>query len=275
MTNKFLETYNFTRQFLRKFPYYLTGVFPFIYNFKNRNCYENLSYNQLLRKKKSDVVFICGTGNSINNIKKKTWRIMEKYDIISFRDFPRKEGVKVDYHISGEIDNSKNYAQIINKNLNYKYTYLIIQDGFRAIKGNTLIGKKLLNLNFKIFRYKRKNIDKMMNFSKKFNEGIVHSFNSLISVINIAFIMGWKKIILVGIDMDTHKYFYHKSNKVRDVEKKGITPTSSYTNRDKTLLLISLWNKRFQKKGISLFIYNKNSYLKKTLPLFNWSILPK
>ena len=48
----------------------------------------------------------------------------------------------------------------------------------------------------------------------------MHGYNSLTSVINIAYLMGWKKIILVGIDMHTHSYFYNPSNQIREIEKK-------------------------------------------------------
>ena len=43
--------------------------------------------------------------------------------------------------------------KILMKIRNIKYL-LSHSKGFRAIKGNTLIGKKFLNLNSKIFRFK-------------------------------------------------------------------------------------------------------------------------
>ena len=85
--------------------------------------------------------------------------------------------------------------------------------------------------------------------------------------------MGWKKIILVGIDMHNHTYFYYPKNKIRKVEKKGIKLNSPYTNREKTLELLSHWIVELKKNNVDLFIYNKNSYLKKIIPRFKWSLI--
>lgn len=260
---------------LRKLPYFTLGILPFILNFKNKNSYEIINCSQLLKKKKSDVVFICGTGPSIRNIKNETWRKIERYDVISFRDFHKLKKVNVDFHISGEVDNLKEYAKNINNNPMYKNAFLIIQEGFKATKGNSLVGRKLLNLNFKIFRYKRKWRGKYIKPSKNFKNGVAHGFNSLTSAINIAYIMGWKVIILVGVDMHTHNYFYNTLNKLRDGEKKGIKINTPYTNRAKTLKLISIWVKEFERYKVKLFIFSERSYLRKVLPLFNWAAIKK
>ena len=269
----FLKVFNFTINNIKIVRYLLPCVLPYIYNLKNKNFYQNITFDILLKKKKSNTVFFSGTGPSINEIENRIWKKMEGFDVISFRDFPKQTKVNVDYHVTGEIDDVKEYAYNINNNPKYKNTYFLIQEGFKAHQPNTLLGKKLLKLNSKIFRYKRKGRGKYISLSKKIDEGIVHGFNSIISVINLAFIMGWKKIILVGIDMHNHSYFYYPENKIRKVEKKGITLNSQYTNREKTLELLSRWIIELKKNNVELFIYNKDSYLKKIIPRFKWSLI--
>ena len=73
----------------------------------------------------------------------------------------------------------------------------------------------------------------------------MHEYNSLTSVINIAYLMGWKKIILVGIDMHTHSYFYNPSNQIRRLEKRN-RYRNTFTNREKTCKMIS-YGKRIRK----------------------------
>ena len=194
----FITVYNFLVNNLKRLIYLIDGILPYFYNSINHMNYDNISFDSLLNKKKSNLVFICGTGPSINKISKKTWKLIEKYDVVSFRNFPKLNKVNVDFHITAEIDDVKSYAKDINENPKYKNTYFLIQKGFRAIKGNTLIGKKFLNLKAKIFRFKRIKRGEYAIFSKKIEDGIVHGFNSLTSVINIAYLMGWEKIILVG-----------------------------------------------------------------------------
>ncbi len=273
MKNFFIKTLNFTINNFKTIRYLLPCIFPYIYNLKNKNFYQNVTFDFLLKKKKGKTVFICGTGPSINKIKNRFWKRMESFDVISFRDFSRQKKVNVDYHVIGEIDDINEYAQHINDNPKYKKTYFLIQEGFKAHKPNSLIGKKLLRYDAKIFRYKRKGRGKYIGLSKKIDEGVVHGFNSLTSVINIAYMMGWKRIILVGIDMHNHSYFFHPVNKIRNVEKKGIKLNSPYTNREKTLKLISQWLIEFKTYNVKIFVYNKDSYLHKILPNFNWSVL--
>ena len=63
----------------------------------------------------------------------------------------------------------------------------------------------------------------MKVFSRSIDSGVVHGYGSIISVVNIAYLMGWKNIVLVGIDLYDHRYFYVPDNETRSVEKRGLT----------------------------------------------------
>ena len=71
-------------------------------------------------------------------------------------------------------------------------------------------------------------LGRMKPYSRSFNSGIVHGFGSVISVVNIAYLMGWKHIVLVGIDLYDHRYFYLPPNETRAVEKRGLTYKSPF-----------------------------------------------
>ena len=59
----------------------------------------------------------------------------------------------------------------------------------------------------KILRFKTKSRSVYENPSLNFENGLVHGPGTLIDSINIAILGGWKKIILVGVDLITDNIF--------------------------------------------------------------------
>jgi len=271
----FVSIYNFFYHFYKRFPYYLIALYWYVRNLFSQHKYTYVEQDELIAKRKSDTVFICGTGRSLLDISPESWDKIGQHDVLSFRDFPQQSYVNADFHVTGEIDDVDKYAQAINQNPRYDKTTFLVQRGWRSIGGNSLIGKRLLPFHAPIFRYKRKTRGSIEPLSKNLDDGIVHGFNSVTGMINLAYLLGWKNIVLVGIDMQNHTYFNHDPNTVRAVEKENVTNTSPYTNADKTLELIELWNGEIQPKGINLFSYNPNSLLKKIIPIFDWDKISK
>lgn len=261
---------NQSSQFARRFPYLVKGTYLYCLDKIYRSKYETIAFDELLARKKSDTVFICGTGPSVSDISTERWRQMEKHDVLSFRDFHKQNYVSVDFHVTGEVDNIYEYSASINGNEKYNDTIFVVQEGRLASQGNALISKRLLRPNSKVFRYKRKSRGEVVPLSNNLNEGIVHGFNSVTGMINIAYLFGWKKIVLVGIDMNGHQYFYHPADQVRSVEKEGINQNSPYTNVDKSIELIQLWKNELDGKNIDLYVLSSKSELSKTLPLYGW-----
>ena len=75
-----------------------------ILNLINRHIYQTIEFSDLSSRRKSDTVFICGTGSSILDITDDQWVDISSHDILSFRDFPKQHFVKADFHVTGEID---------------------------------------------------------------------------------------------------------------------------------------------------------------------------
>ena len=86
-------------------------------------------------------------------------------------------------------------------------------------------------------------------------------------------INGWKNIVLVGIDLYDHRYFYLPDNQTRSVEKRGLTFKSPFTQSSKIVAQLGLWNQHFNVEGVSLYSYNHRSLLVGKLPVFNSSLL--
>ena len=240
---------------------------------KGRSFYKEATEFDLHEKRKSDTVFICGTGYSITSIPPEKWRVIEKHDVLSFRCFPKQKFVKVGFHVIGEIDDIEEYADDINKNPMYDQSIFLVQEGFRARKANHLIGEKKLRISAPLFRFKRKDRGIMAPLSKNFSAGVVHGFGSVCEAINVAYIIGWKRIVLVGIDLYDHRHFYHPPDKLRDVEKSGIILDEPYTTSAGIVELVGMWSEALASEGREIFIHNRHSLLSKILPIFEWKCL--
>lgn len=240
---------------------------------ENRNWYRCLSEDDLRAARKSDTVFVCGTGYSVLDISHEEWGRIGQHDVLSFRDFPKQNFVKADFHVTGEIDDVDEYANAINGNPLYDETLFLVQEGVKAVMGNRLLGWRKLRDGRKIFRYRRRGRGMMIPFSRSFADGIVHGFGSIVGVVNIAYLLGWKHIVLVGIDLYDHRYFFMPPDKTRDVEKSGLTYASAFTQGRQIVDQIGMWRDLLQAERVHVYAYNPRSLLTDRLPVFDWSAL--
>lgn len=236
---------------------------------RNRHNYPTLVEADLRRARKSDTVFICGTGALILSITPSEWAQMARHDIFSFRDFPRQTFVKADYHVTGEIDDADIYAAAINTNPRYDKTLFMVQEGFTAHMGNRLLGRLKLRKGAPVFRYRRRGRGQSIPYSKTFAEGVVHGHGSVVGMVNIAYILGWKRVVLVGIDLYDHRYFYMPPDQTREVEKKGLTYASAFPSGSSIVDQIGDWAEAMRAEGVHLYVHNPKSRLAERLPVFD------
>lgn len=238
-----------------------------INNLSQKN-YHLLSETELKKTRTSDTAFIFGSGYSINNITPNEWTHISEHNTISFREFPRQNFVRADYHVTGEIDFIEPYADRICKNPFYQNTNFIVQKGWSAHGANMLIGKRLLPPKASIFRFYRCGRSQHTAPSQSFSNGLVHGFNSSFSVTNFAFLMGWKHIVLAGIDLNDKRYFWLNPEETRTYEKSGITYQSVFTNADQIVPLFGYWTEVMSKLGVQLYTLNPKSLLADVMPVY-------
>ena len=105
--------------------------------------------------------------------------------------------------------------------------------------------------------------------SKDIN-GIPTCGATLFSTINIAYLLGYKKIVLVGVDLYDRRYFWMKDIR-RDCSndlQKGAAFSDPHRTGNHVLKQMNIWNKYLKKRGVDLYIYNPRSLLSKVLPLY-------
>tara|TARA_B100000073_G_scaffold130160_1_gene106635 strand:+ start:77 stop:955 length:879 start_codon:yes stop_codon:yes gene_type:complete len=249
------------------------NIFAWICDKYNRNFYKNLTFQQTCDARRSDTVFICGTGYSILDITPNQWDRMNQHDILSFRDFPRQTFIDVDFHVTGEVDNIDEYVSYLINNPLYDDTVFLVQEGLLAVQGNIIIGRKKLNPSRKVCRYKRASRGVMSTYSRSFADGIVHGNGSVVGMVNLAYLMGWKNIILVGIDMYDHRYFFQSPDQTRPVEKQGLTYKDPFPQGINIASHLGMWRDEMLLEGVYLSVFNPKSLLAERLPVFDFSSL--
>src|SRR6185437_8998982 len=83
------------------------------------------------------------------------WAGIARCNVFSLREFPRQQWVRADFHVTSEVDFLDEYAERIRENPLYAETVLVVQDGFRAERGNELVGRRLLRDGARVFRFRR------------------------------------------------------------------------------------------------------------------------
>ncbi len=195
---------------------------------------------------------------------------MEACNTISFREFPRQSFIRADYHVTGEVDFIEEYARRIRENRRYDDCIFVVQEGWSATAGNKLIGRGLLSDRASVYRYRRLSQGAIRPYSRSLDLGIVHGFGSVIGMTNFAYLMGWQRIVLTGVDLYDKRYFWLPPDEMRSYEKRGITIDSQFTSAQEIVNMIGGWAREMAREGVEVSCYNRRSLLAEVLPVFSW-----
>ena len=232
-----------------------------------------------------------GSGYSINDITREEWQhIIDVGDTFSFNYFFKGKFVPINYHICGEISGALNYGLILinnkyKKNIKSYYGELFSNPHY---KDTTHFLRYKMNFTkapipiamwafffLKVFKNKQVCLyrivipkDAILEPSNNIH-AISHNFTTLFDAVNIAYIIGYKKIVLVGVDLYDRRYFWLGRNETREDDlKRGKTHSDIHASADNMMRSIDLWNEYLIKKGVRLYIYNPRSLLNKVLPIY-------
>jgi hypothetical protein len=240
--------------------------------------YRLLTEQELRATRKSNTVFIFGSGASLNDISPEEWRAIEAHDTIGFNWFVRQTFVRCDYQLMREVGPSDLYEagwlphlteffSIAQTNPKFTGTIFLLQTGFRATNGNRSIGLGLAPRDRRIFLWR--SLVGAARPSLSLARGLAHGQGTLNECINLAFLLGWTRIVLAGVDLYDRRYFWlghdepRPDDPVRDVNIPHKTVSSDIVEG------LGRWREMFEKRGVGLFVYNPRSLLSETLPL--WS----
>ena len=243
---------------------------PYVLDRLRRREYRSLSQGELLSTRTSEIGFVFGSGRSLLDISSEDWRRIARCNTIGFSEFVRQRFVRVDYHMIGEVFDVVEYAQLLGENSFYDDTVLLVQEGWAADDSNALIGRQLLPKGRRIFRYRRTGRARFELPSRSFSRGLVHGWNSSISVTNFALLMGFKAIVLTGVDLYDKQYFWLEEGERREALRAGSKVEEPFVMSELIVDLFGRWRRVLAPEGIRLLVYNPKSLLTRTLDVFTW-----
>lgn len=267
------------------FPYFMIKYRNFeafmIYYFKEIFKLESraITINTHDIKKSSDIAFIMGSGFSINEIKKEEWKNIKKSgDIFAFNYFFRGNFVPIDFHVIREVEHSntviksksvKYYFNEILNNSCYKNTIFFIIDDIKSSPVNWSIFYKKLFKNRKICFYKNLANRNLIRAPSRDINNIPHCGATLFDTINLCYILGYKEVVLVGVDLYDRRYFWLKENESREIDlKRGSTYKDTHNTKNLVIETIRIWNKYLKENNLQLYVYNPKSLLKEVIPIY-------
>jgi hypothetical protein len=256
--------------------------------------YKLLSIPELKATRKSDRVFIFGSGYSLNDITAKEWEHFADHDTIGLSGFIYQRWVRTDYHlIRGWVETldmlhgwktfTREFAEQLEGNPNFDKTILIMQGDYSAQFCNQLLGYGFLRKGRRIFRYKTIRYNGPP--TESLEDGLRHAVGTLCDTINFAYCMGWKEIVLVGVDLYDTRYFWLPPDKTlnydsslntlvpSDANMRGIKYNQPHSTIGNSLIeTLDEWSRLFREWSVSLKVYNPRSLLASVLDIYHYRI---
>jgi hypothetical protein len=257
--------------------------------------YELLSPSDLLKYRRTNTVFVFGSGYSLNDITPKEWAQFCQYDTIGFNAFVHQRWTPVSFHLIrgwGEGANVHydwrsevvNLANLINENPLYENTVILLQADHFAQVSKTLLAHRLLKKDTLISLYRTARRGPLPTTSLKF--GLQHLSGTLSDTVNLAFSLGWQEIVLVGVDLYDTRYFWLKADEtfctdsrtghrsVAHVSDRGQRFDEAHsTVRNGVVEEMRLWQSFMELHGVRLSVYNPRSLLAEVLPVYNFPVI--
>jgi len=256
---------------------------------KKKN-YNVLKFCEVKKTRKSDRVFIFGCGRSLNDLLPEEWSKFSHDDTLGFSAFVYQKWIPIRYHLLrgwGEGANitydhhhaGKNFSSITFQESFFKETIFLLQDEYQAHFCNALVRYSYLPNQSKILFYKTAFPSEL---TADFSLGLVHKISILSDAISFAYCMGWREIVLVGVDLYNSGYFWlnegeticndyatgrHIISEITDRGCKFNEPHSTVYNG--IVELLRGWERKFKNEGVSLTVYNPKSLLSSVLRIYD------
>jgi hypothetical protein len=188
------------------------------------NC-NKATFKNLSKFKKSNTLFILGSGPSINLVSERNWEKIAKADSIGFNKFMAHNFVPTFYHSEAEMSYLDTTIEVFNiRKKDFKNIPIIFNAWHWDIINNGIKDLNFLNKENLYFsiprRYTGLNENELSDMLYKIYNNILyrketflfHHSSSLILMITFAVMMQYKEIVLIGFDLYDNNYFYLEKN---------------------------------------------------------------
>lgn len=236
---------------------------------------------ELKKIKNSDTLFILASGKSINLITDEEWKKIGGHDTIGMNFWFYHNFIPKIYVYEESLDKERNevfYKNLERKKELYKNTLFIVKSLENGLTFNK-VPKILLN-NFRISNeieglyYSFDIIRKFFLIMSKKNK-IFQLRGSVTYLLSLGYLMGYKNIVLCGVDLDSIDYFYeipkYKEYELPKNNMKNIHLTEEKRENKLPIsdIIIAL-NEEFKRKNIKLYIAKNIGMLKGKIDVYNF-----
>lgn len=253
------------------------------------NYYTFLDEEGLRRRIRGDTLFVLGSGASLATLSDETLAEMSHNSTMSLNYTLLQSFIPADFHVVRELGvtnvtvvnvgpaDLEMFGNLIAANPCYKDTVFLAQRGYRAWSPNLLIGSYCLPKGTKIFRFRNSIIPGFRAMGRKLS-AITHGASTITDCINIAFLLGFKEIVLCGVDLYDRRYFWHVPGtpfiplhgvtdaQVGEYGGKGDTGAPHRTG-ERLLGQMAAWRAELEAAGVILSVQNPKSLLAEVLPV--------
>jgi hypothetical protein len=233
-----------------------------------------ISEEAFLSKKTSDIIYVLGSGYSINKVKKHEWDVISQHDSIAFNWFckhwfePTFYLIREQANISSRKHSDETTDIFISSINKYKKTCCIICDVTKHTQqaykyhADGRIKRDCIVMRDDNRRRHGVKVNKYME-RNPLQYGLVHGTCTLYNVMHVLKYLNYKKIAFVGVDLYNSRYFWlRKSDTRHTVRKKHKTWRSVHAVSSEVIDLV----RKFKKFPIELYITNKRSSLNRVIP---------
>jgi len=254
--------------------------------------YRVISEQAARARRRSDTVFVFGSGWSLNELGSAEWAHFAAHDVLGFSGFVYQDWVRTDFHLVrgwdyGErnadrrwLRSARVYAGHIARRGRFTDAVFVLQDEYRAVFARTLLGCRLLPPGATVLPYRTAR-GPGMGPSARLADGLSHGTGTLCDAVNLAYVLGWRTIVLVGVDLYDSRYFWvpPESTVAFDaggemvpapVNFRGATAADVHpVVRNGLVELMGDWAALFARHGVTLTVYNPRSLLAAVMPVYS------
>ncbi len=264
-----------------KYFSYLRIFSNFIENYSIK--YNLLYKDDILYRKKSDTLFILGSGSSLNKLSKIEIDTIKKNDLFGLNFSYLKSDIIPTFH---QFSWEKSYAcEYLTKFFygfrnKYKNTVIFISDKARYRFAHPKLTPDFFPVNPSLYYYdlpKAINVDKNGFSDELFDQSIFYR-GTLSLILELIISFEYKKIVLIGVDLDTREHFFDNMDIMQEYcaifyeknTKEKFESMYIKKNKEQTFdkYLIALEDYLRRKKGIQLYTAFQNKMLSPKLPTY-------
>jgi hypothetical protein len=104
-------------------------------------------------------------------------------------------------------------------------------------------------------------------------QSLAHCGGTLIDCVHFGYLMGYRRIVMVGVDLTSCAYFFLPEGvNDPDNERRGIKLNAPHATADRMLYVLPRWKKVMAEGGTEMLVYSDQSMLRKFMPKFEWEV---